>query len=34
MKDTSLGWWLPIGLVLGILFWGAVALEGVHPIVG
>jgi hypothetical protein len=33
MKSTAFGWWLPVGFFLGALFWGAMAFEGVHPII-
>jgi len=34
MKDSALGWWLPLGFFLGVVFWGAVAFEGAHLIIG
>jgi hypothetical protein len=34
MEGKLPSWWIPVGLFLGILFWGAVAFEGVHPLFG
>ncbi len=33
-RSTTPVWWLPTGLMFGILFWGAVAYYGLHPLFG
>jgi hypothetical protein len=33
-SKASLGWRLPAGLAVGVLFWSAVSYMGVHPLFG
>jgi len=33
-NKTTAGWRLPAGLLLGVIFWSAIAWIGVHPLFG
>jgi hypothetical protein len=33
-SKTALAWRVPAGLVVGVMFWSAVAWMGVHPLFG